>query len=430
MKKKLMLLFIALLALSWFSTITEMIQQPGNVAECLAKAEEFEKKEIYVDAISEYEQALNYEPDNIEIQLKMAEDYLKAGKSNNFESVCKDAIEAHPKDDRALERLMNYYIENSYEDRAVRYLAEYVESHPKNETAQSWYLRVKGSSKELYCDYDEMGTMTNDSMVVKKDEKYGLVDSEGSEITKIIYDFAQPYSRDGFALVSENEEYFYIDKEGQRRMLPDASYTDLHMYESDRTVAAQNGKYGYLDENMQPVTESMWDELSMISDNVGAGKKDNKWALLKKSGQERTEYIYDDIIMDEYGFCFRQKRAFAKENGAYYLIDKKGKHIGDLSFENAKIFAENGYAAVSSNGKWGYIDADGKQKIDYQYQDADSFHNGFAAVCVDGKWGFIDEKGNQIIKPQYQAVTSMSAKGTAAVQQDGEWVLIQLDIFG
>ena len=429
MKKKLMLLFIALLALAWFSTITEILQKPGKIAECIAKAEELEKKEIYVDAITEYEQALIYEPDNIEIQLKMAEDYLLSGKSKKFITVCKSAAEKYQKDDTALVRLMNYYVENSYEDKAVKYLAEFVEKYPKNETAQSWYLQLKGSSRELYCNYDEMGPMSDTSIVVKKEEKYGLVDSEGSEIVQPIYDYVQPYSKDGYALVKENDTYFYIDRDGQRRMLPDSIYTDFHMYEAECTVAAKNGKYGYLDASMQPITDFMWDELSLISDDAGAGKQNGKWALLSKNGKERTEYIYDDVIMDEYGFCFGQKRVFVKENGVYHIADKKGKQIGELDFENAKTFTENGYAAVCVDGKWGYVDADGKQVIDYQYQDAESFHNGYAAICVDGKWGYIDENGNQIIKPQYQNVTIMSEKGTTAVQQDGEWLLIQLDIF-
>lgn len=429
MKKKLVVLFLALLALSWYLTISEVIERPGKVKACLAKAEELESQEIYVDAITQYEEALTYKPDDQEISLKMAEAYLKAGQSQKFTTICKDLAEKNQKDDTAFVRLMDYYVENSYEDTAVKYVAEYLENHPKDETAQSWMLRLKGSHDKLYCDYDEMGPMANESMVVKTEEGYGIVDEMGSELTELIYESAQPYSEDGYALVSKNGEYFYIDRDGQKRLAFDPSYTDFHMYESERTVVSQNGKYGYLDETMQPVSEFAWDELSLISENAGAGKQNGKWALLNKNGKERTEYIYDDVIMDEYGFCFRQGCAFVKENGPYYLVNKKGKPVGKLTFEDARPFSEDGYAAVCQNGKWGYINSKGELVIACKYQKAESFHNGFAAVGSDKGWGYIDETGNQIIESQYEAVTEMSAKGTAAVQQDGSWTLIQLDIF-
>lgn len=151
--------------------------------------------------------------------------------------------------------------------------------------------------------------------------------------------------------------------------------------------------------------------------------------MLNRNGKERTEYIYDDVIMDAYGFCFRQGVAFVKENGAYHLVDRKGKQIGEQTFENAKPFSESGYAAVCQNGKWGYADSKGELIIACQYEDAESFENGFAAVCTDKTWGYIDETGNQVIKPQYEAVTAMSDQGTAAALQGGKWTLIQLDIF-
>ena len=67
MKKKLVIIFLVLLALSWYMAVSDTIQKPGKVRACLAKAEELENQEIYVDAITQYEQALVYEPDNTHI---------------------------------------------------------------------------------------------------------------------------------------------------------------------------------------------------------------------------------------------------------------------------------------------------------------------------------------------------------------------------
>ena len=102
MKKKLVIIFLVLLALSWYMAVSDTIQKPGKVRACLAKAEELENQEIYVDAITQYEQALVYEPDNTEISMKMAEAYLKSGQTKKFTSVCKEVAERNPKDEAVL----------------------------------------------------------------------------------------------------------------------------------------------------------------------------------------------------------------------------------------------------------------------------------------------------------------------------------------
>ncbi len=230
------------------------------------------------------------------------------------------------------------------------------------------------------------------------------------------------------ALIRKDGAYIYIDRDAQTRLVPDASYENLGMMSSGRTVASVNGKYGLLDESLQPLTEFAWDDLTQISDSVGACAQNGKWALIGKNGKEKTEYVYEDVIRDAFGFCAGQKRIFVKENGSYHLVDKKGSPVGDLTFEDAQIFPEEGYAAVCMGGKWGFADAKGRLVIECQYEDACSFSNGFAAVCVGGKWGYIDENGNQIVEPKFEEVTPISEIGTASVKQ-GEWMLIQLELF-
>ena len=122
-----------------------------------------------------------------------------------------------------------------------------------------------------------------------------------------------------------------------------------------------------------------------------------------------------------------------KEKKGYYLINPKEKKIGKLTFDGAKAFTKDGYAAVCRDGKWGYIDTEGELVIDYTYEDAESFQNGLAAVFTDGKWGYIDTEGNLIITPRFCKATHFSKAGTASVQveEDGEevWKLIQLNTF-
>ena len=66
--------------------------------------------------------------------------------------------------------------------------------------------------------------------------------------------------------------------------------------------------------------------------------------------------------------------------------------------------SKTGYHAVKKNGKWGYIDNEGKSVLAFTYQDAFGFNNqGVAAVKQNDKWGLIDKEGNFVLKPKYES---------------------------
>ena len=62
MRRNLILIFCVLLGLSWYTAISEAVNNPKKVQEHLARAAELEAQGIYVDAVAEYEEALSYQP--------------------------------------------------------------------------------------------------------------------------------------------------------------------------------------------------------------------------------------------------------------------------------------------------------------------------------------------------------------------------------
>lgn len=434
MKKNVIILFVTLLSLSWYTALSEAVNDPREMKAHLEQAAELEKKEIYVDAIVEYESALKYDPENEEIQIKMAQAYLNSGDSRNFVSICERIIEQNQDNTEALDLLVRYYIKNDHKDEAVKYLSDFIEMYPDNESAQQWFLELQGSYTELYCRFTEMGDIVNNTMTVSNGERYGISDAKGSELIPVEYMDAYPFSADGFALVQKTDgEWIYIDEEGQTRKVPDNEYSNLGMFSEDRVVALRKDKFGYLNANMEPAGEFVWDNLTGILNGIGAGFSDGKWVLVDDEGKAQNNEWYDDVIIDENGFCSGQKRIFVKNNESYYIVNTKGKKVGDLEFENARAYTDKGDAAVCIDGKWGFVNADGEITVECTYEDAESFQNGYAAVCLEGKWGYIDKDGNVVIDPVFIEATHFSSQGTAAVKMNvqGEevWRLIQLDLF-
>lgn len=58
--------------------------------------------------------------------------------------------------------------------------------------------------------------------------------------------------------------------------------------------------------------------------------------------------------------------------------------------------------AVKHNGKWGFIDTQGKTVVPFKYEATDHFCRGIAPVQLSSKWGFINNEGQEIIPPRYE----------------------------
>lgn len=72
----------------------------------------------------------------------------------------------------------------------------------------------------------------------------------------------------------------------------------------------------------------------------------------------------------------------------------------------------NGFARFWLDGKWGFIDGDGKE-ICKRYDYVLEFENGFAPVKLNHKWGLINENGEEICNIKYDFVCITVINGFA-----------------
>ncbi|MDO4700781.1 MAG: WG repeat-containing protein, partial [Moraxella sp.] len=121
-------------------------------------------------------------------------------------------------------------------------------------------------------------------------------------------------------------------------------------------------------------------------------KNNGKYGFIDKTGKVVIPLKYDDFEKSFYG-----GRIFAevKRNGRTYYVSRLGDEytaVGSVS---------EGLVWVGNNNKYGYVDTTGKVVIALQYDDAWSFSEGLAVVKNNGKYGFIDKTGKMVIAPQY-----------------------------
>ena len=83
------------------------------------------------------------------------------------------------------------------------------------------------------------------------------------------------------------------------------------------------------------------------------------------------------------------------------------------------LLFESDLIRVSADGKWGFINEKGEEKIPLQFDHAEDFTGEFALVCQGDQWGFVNTKGKVVIEPQFEKALPMT-EGLAAVWTDGK----------
>jgi 2',3'-cyclic-nucleotide 2'-phosphodiesterase (5'-nucleotidase family) len=104
-------------------------------------------------------------------------------------------------------------------------------------------------------------------------------------------------------------------------------------------------------------------------------------------------------------FGYRQGNKFWFNTGKFYgLADTTGKILTKIKYEYISYFSDNGLALAKSDGKYGFIDKNGKEIIDFQFQDAHGFKYDLAAVKLNDKWGFVNTNGDLVINCEFDNV--------------------------
>jgi hypothetical protein len=143
---------------------------------------------------------------------------------------------------------------------------------------------------------------------------------------------------------------------------------------------------------------------------------------------EKGEIVIPCQFEDAY--AFRYGVAWVKNPGesTFYLINKKGERVGNLSYKKVGSFSDGMCPVYDDEGKMGFVNRLGVEVIPCIYL-GDGFSEGLACVTPynDEKsyYGFIDTTGKVVIPFQYnQAGTSSFENGECRVQINGVTCMI------
>lgn len=256
--------------------------------------------------------------------------------------------------------------------------------------------------------YDEIDSLTykEGELLVKKDDKYGVINIKGDKIIENDYDEIKVdeyysdenhYKYAGYIVSRKTEEgyrYGYINKEGKQILGTEYNEiireTDIFDNENPYLICAKNGQYGVIKGNNKIIVNEYKSIQYDENNKVFVLEKSKKYGVANLQGDIIVPIKYDEI--DITGIYL-----YAKDENGTTIYDDKGTEMNvdkdiailNTSSEKYKIKINN------KNGtKYGVIDKDEKQLIEEKYNYMEYFYdNYFIASNENGKLGILDDSG-------------------------------------
>lgn len=418
---------IGLMLASWYLLIEDSVETENTYTNYISAARKYAEDGITKYAIDNYNHALEIKS-SPEIYDEVAKYYYKQGDDQEYLSWCETFLEAYPTESMAYEDILTAYLEDKDYESCFDILA----TAEKREISSKYMKEVSEEIQYVYKldfnTFEDVSTYSNHYCPVKNKDLWGFVDRYGVQRVSCRYAQVGAFTQSNLASVMETDDNIYfIDKRGSKVLVSKEEYQKFGLIVDGKiAVQMKDGTYAYTDQDFN-VLFGKYDYASTINNNVAAVKIENSWQLIDADGKSITEDQYADVKLDEKQIAYRNDRAFvALTDGKYSMIDGSGKRIGDLEFQDAKVFLGNEPTAVKIDGSWCFVNADGKLISDKKYDDARAFSNGLAAVCIDGKWGFVDTNENVVIEPVFFGAKDFNEKGSCFVKTGDKWQLLKL----
>lgn len=260
------------------------------------------------------------------------------------------------------------------------------------------FIDTSGKFK-VPCIYEDGNVFTNGYACMKKDGKWGMIDKTGKVILDFKYD-EQFYYSEGLLGVKENNKCFYLDIFGKKKIVLKENIIDLDRFSNGLAMVSDSNKCGFIDKTgklviplcYQRVTNFVKGRAVYMVSNDSKERSVYKFGLLDKSGKKITNAVYDRIWI-----CGIAAIKVVLHTFGDGLIGDNGEILAPCIYEDISLSNNSsGICSAKLNGKWGYLNKQGKTIIPHKFDSGGEFSEGVAVVKYTGKWLIINTKGNTL----------------------------------
>lgn len=293
---------------------------------------------------------------------------------------------------------------------------------------------------------------TDDSLAaVKKDDKWGYINSEGKTVIQSMFDEASGFVK-GRAVVKVKDKFGLINKAGEFLIQPayeslkiGSDYVYVEKNADDHTSDVHRGIIGFDGKVLVDVKYDFITELSfrkrivskrvynIIEDSNHEKHREVHWrqGVVDEAGKEILPLEFDNIQfflpVEQENWCF-----LCLKDNQYYLYSFQGKvikkyetefdRITPAKFDFFKVVKQGKHGLVNSlmkpvvpveyddiretpfieifgvgkGKKFAFFNRKGEQLTEFKYDNWEKYNYGNIIAEIDGKYGLLDETGKEI----------------------------------
>jgi hypothetical protein len=263
--------------------------------------------------------------------------------------------------------------------------------------------------------YDEIEWLGDAYYQVKRDNYWGIANDQGDEIIYCKYDSIIQYT-EGKLLVEFLGEDGILNLNGVWEILPQKREVEI----VDPLRYLIRSPYGsfvaYYPETIDFRAEFF---LYKHGDRYLEKTLDQQLGLRNEDGVRiiKPEFVEISDLQEDSIY-------FARSHSGYSFITKSGEVMvsNDPRFEEINDMSEE-FIGVKIDGRWGFVDINGKLRVANQYENIGPYNEGLAPIKILGRWGYIDKREDIMVQPAYDTVYSFK-NGLCEVVKKGKFGLI------
>lgn len=231
--------------------------------------------------------------------------------------------------------------------------------------------------------YEMVKYLNSSSMfAVKEAGVWKVIDTgDGNIIIDGGYDDITQAKTDSIVVV-KNGKYGVINSNKEEKIEP--QYEDLKYAFSIYYIAKKDGKYGIINTENEEIKPFEYMNMTYIesANLIQADKTETETVIFDSNLGQKISGIISEINIEK-GYI----KAYVDNEYKYYNFKFEEKKSSDLLTTNNLFLSKK-------DGKYGYVDKSGAKVIDYKYEDATEQNScGFAAIKENGVWGSINKAG-------------------------------------
>ena len=192
--------------------------------------------------------------------------------------------------------------------------------------------------------------------------------------------------------IAKSIEEKIVEKKGEDKIETksfSSKYDKVREFSEGLAVVELDGLYGIIDKNGKEIVPALYQEIKDFSEGLAVVKLNDKYGFINRAGKLVIPLKYNSAESFSNGKAYVK---YANKNMYISVAGKEYEQIGDFS---------EGLAVVESDGKYGFIDKTGKEVIPLKYDDAEEFYKGTAIITWKEKKGLIDRMGRGLTAPKY-----------------------------